>query len=96
MKKYEVNTTKKEANKLLTAASKVMQFMVGDKPIELRAISLTALQSCFGWQKANSERVKKTIDEMGMGLKPFVKGSAKYMSIPCARKVVDYVYANKA
>lgn len=90
--KYKVRTTKKDANKLLTAAVRKVKNLICGKTVE--AVPLCALQACFGWQKKNCERIKRVLSSMKVWA--YAKGACLYLDVPLGRKVIDFVFANKA
>ena len=93
--KYVIKKTKKEANKALTASTREEMIAVdGKSPIKVKVVTLTSLQSCFGWQKKSCERIKPILEKLGYT--PLSKGIVKFVTVLVGRKIIDFVFANKA
>lgn len=80
--------TKKEAQKNLTAALVVCKERKGS------FVSITKLNACFGMKGKGGETANKAVKLLG--LTPVVKGKSRFLTKEDARKVIDFVYANKA
>ena len=80
--------TKKEAQKNLTAS------LVLCKECKKQFVSLTKLNRCFGLKSKGAETAKKAVTLLKVKL--LAKGNASYVLKDDAKKIIDFVYANKA
>ena len=80
--------TKKEALKNLTAA------LVVCKKCKKQFVSITKLNYCFGLKSNGGEMARRAI--AALNVKILAKGNACFVAKDDARKVIDFVYANKA
>jgi len=80
--------TKKDAQKTLTSV------LVLCKECKKQFVSITKLNTCFGLKSKGGEMARKAI--AALGIKALAKGKTSFISKDDARKVIDFVYANKA